>query len=588
MQATPAISAGLPLQGGPRSRFRAPSTETVLFAVVLTVVLYLVLAPAVFLLWSSVRDTATRLPFEAGVPYSLVNYIDIYADPSTYPVLWNTLLFTLGSVALGLPISFAFAWLVERTNMPGRNVAFGLIVAPLALPGMLTAMGWVLLTSSNSGLINIILRSVFHLKGSGPLDVYNIWGMIFVQALTMVPGSFLLLLAAVRTMDPSHEEAALASGAPRWQVLRRVTVPMLAPALLAVVIYEGIAAMEAFEVPGVIGLNGGIFVLGTQIYEATHGSAGLANYGQASALAVLLVALALVLLRYYRRFTNDAERYNTVSGKAYRQRQVELGAWRFAALAGVLIYLLLAAVLPFFILVWGSLLPFYQPPAADLLPKLSLDGYNRILHNPIALGAFSNTVIMVAVTTVAILLITSLAAWLIVRSRIKGRGLLDVLTFLPHTLPSIVIGLAVMLVYLFLPIPIYGTIWIIVVGVATKHLAFPSRTLIAAQVQIHGELEEAAQVSGASPLLCFRKVVMPLMMPALVNTGVWVLMGSMRELSIALMLYNQRTAVLSTLIWNEWANGRVNDASAYGVVLALMVVALSFAGRSLLIRPVQQ
>ncbi len=569
-------------------RLRAPSAETVIFGAVLAVVLYIVAAPGLFLLWSSVRATEGRLPFEAGVGYTAANYVRVYADPAIVGVLVNTAVFTAGSVGIGLGLSFAFAWLVERTNMPGRDLAFAVIIAPLAMPGMLSAMGWILLLGAHSGLINVILRGVLGLNGEGPLDVYNVWGMMFVQGLNIVPTSFLLLLAAVRSMDPSHEEAGLAAGATRLQVMRRVTVPMLTPAILAVVIYQIIGTMEAFEVPGVIGLNAGIFVLGTKVYEETHTSAGLADYGLASALAVLLVALALLFLQLYRRFTGNAERYRTISGKGYRPRQIDLGPWRFVALLPVLLYLLLAAVLPFLILVWGSLLPFYQPPAAELIPRLSLRGYERMLQNTRALSAFGNTLIVVLVVTLAVLAITSLAAWLIVRSRVRGKGALDFLTFLPHTLPSIVIGLSIMLVYLFLPAPLYGTIWIIAVGLVTKQLAFPSRTLIAAQVQIHGELEEAAQVSGADATKRFLRVAIPLMLPALVNTGLWVVMHSMRELSIALMLYNQRTAVISTLIWNEWSNGRVADACAFGVVLTLVVVALAATGRAVFARPVSR
>jgi len=404
----------------------------------------------------------------------------------------------------------------------------------------------------------------------------------------MVPTSFLLLLAAVRSMDPSHEEAALTSGATRFQILRRVTIPMLAPAILAVLIYEIIGALEAFEVPGVIGMNGGIFVLGTKIYDATRPSNGLSNYGMASALSVLLVVLALLFLQLYRRFTQNAERYRTISGKAYRPRQLELGPWRLPALGLVFVYLLLGALLPFCILAWGSLLPFYQPPSPDLVPKLSLAGYSRIVQNVTALEALRNTLLVVVVATAAVLLITASAAWLIVRSRIRGKSLLDVLTFMPHTLPSVVIGLAIALVYLFLPIPIYGTVWIIVVGMVTKQLAFPSRALIAAQVQVHGELEEAAEVSGASAGVRFFRIVIPLMLPAIINVGVWVVMQSMRELSIALMLYTQHTAVISTLIWNQWTNGRVQDAGAMGVILTLLVALLAFSSRAAFVRPVQR
>jgi iron(III) transport system permease protein len=300
------------------------------------------------------------------------------------------------------------------------------------------------------------------------------------------------------------------------------------------------------------------------------------------------VALALLFLQLYRRFTINAARYRTISGKGYRPRQLDLGGWRFVALGGVVVYLSLAALLPFLILGWGSLLPFYQPPARDLIPKLSLDGYTRILNNATALEAFRNTLLVVVVVTIAVLAITSVSAWLIVRSRVRGKSVLDVMTFLPHTMPSIVIGLAIALVYLFLPIPIYGTVWIIVVGIATKQLAFPSRALISAQVQIHGELEEAAQVSGAGVSTRFLRVVIPLMLPAIINVGIWIVMQSMRELSIALMLYSQHTAVISTLIWNEWTNGRVQDAGAMGVLLTLLVAGLAFGSRAALVRPVQR
>jgi iron(III) transport system permease protein len=556
-------------------RWRGP----VLVATTL-VVAYLVGAPLVLLAVSSVKSTKDLLPFENS-PWTLANYAQVFGSVETYQLLGNTFVFAAGAIAVGFSFALAFAWLVDRTDLPLRNLVFTLLLVPMAIPGLLAAIGWILLLGPGAGLVNVALRGVLGLPAGtqGPLDVFSLWGMIGVEGLRMVPTMFLMFTAALRVMDPALEEQARVSGAAPARMVRCITLPLLLPALLAALMYFAIASIESFEVPGVLGFTAGVRVFSTQIFWATHPDPGLPDYGLASTLSSILVALALVMMWIYFRVTRRAERFVTVTGRGYRPKRVALGAWRTPALAMVALYLGISVVLPFGVLVWSSLLPFFQPPGPDAFATVSLAAYARVAAYPGIARVIVNTlVVSVSAATVAVALVT-LTSWMTVRARLRGARALDVLTFVPLAIPGIVVGLATMLVFLSFPNPIYGTVWIIVVAATTKFLAFAGRSVGAAQLQLHPELEEASHVSGARWALTMRRILVPLLAPSLLNAWLWVFIHAMRELSIPLMLATPDNLVLSTLIWRFWDNGQVRETSVLAVVLVLVLGTVTFASR---------
>lgn len=556
-----------------RVEARINFSKIFLFAVV-AVTLYLVLIPLIFLLWNSFHGAPS--PMDAG-PLTLNNYIKAYINPSTYTMLLNTLWFALGSVVIGVGLGVAFAWLIERTNVPWKNLWYTLIPLPMTIPGMLLAISWVLLLSPRIGVINLVIMNIFGLEKS-PLNIYSMGGMFFVEGIRLVPTMFLMMIGAFRSMDPSLEEAGATSGAGILSTLRRVTGPIMLPAILSAVIYSFTIAIEAFDIPGIIGITGGIPVFSTKIYLASRLIP--ANYSLAAAFSVFFVLISVFLMILYSRMTRKAEKYSTITGKGYRSRVINLGPWRYAGLAFILVYLLLALVFPGAILLWASLLPFYIVPGLDHLKQVSLSAYQSLLSYPNIWSAFKNTLIMMATVATLVTLLGSLIAWIVVRSRSKGRKLLDMVSFLPMGVPSIVIGLALILVYLKMDfIPIYNTIWILVMAYVIRLITFPSRTMNASMLQIHKELEEAASVNGAGWWAMFTRITTPLLTPAMVSVWVWAALTSMREVSSALMLSGPNSTVLSVVVWNQWTDGGIPQSAALGIIMLALGALIMFLGR---------
>jgi iron(III) transport system permease protein len=559
---------------------RRLSLRSAAFGFTLIVVSYLVVVPLVMLLYASIKSTEDKLPFESATT-TLGNYVLVFSTPSILPIFWNTLLFTIGSLAVGLPVAIAFAWLLERTAIPGRGWISTLILVPMTIPSLLSAIAWIQLLDPRIGLVNVAFRGALGLTAdTGPFDIYSLTGMCFVQGLRLVPSAYLMIAASFRAMDPSLEEQSAMAGRGVLQTTWKVTLPIMRPALLAAVIYYVIVVIESFDIPGLLGFTARVRVLSTAIYWATHSEIGLPDYGLASALGAIVLIAALLLMWLYHRLTAHQERFATVTGKGYRPRQIDLRAWKVPAIALCALYIFVAVLLPFLVLLWTSVQPFYAVPSADSLGRAGLDAYRNVWRDAGVLRALWNTTVLALVTAGATVCLSLLVSWFVVRRKAESGGLasaLATLSFLPQGVPSIVIALALIFVYLRFPIPIYGTLWIIVLAMTTRYLAYSSRTTTSALMQLHGELEEASQMTGASWIRTLRRITVPLVAPAIANVFFWVAVHAMQELSMALMLYNPNTVVVSTIIWNMWQNGKTADAAVLGVLL-IVVSALLLAG----------
>jgi iron(III) transport system permease protein len=564
-------------------RSRIFSLRSWVFASTLLIVSYLVVVPLLMLLYASVRSTEDKLPFESTAT-TLANYALVFNSPATLSILINTTLFTIGSLVVGLPLAIIFAWLLERTVMPARGWLASLILVPMTIPSLLSAMAWIQLLDSRNGLVNVVLRSVLGLKAdTGPFDVYSLYGMCFVQGLRLVPSAYLMIAASFRAMDPSLEEQSAMAGRGIAQTTMKVTLPIMRPALLAALIYFIIVVIESFDIPGLLGFTARVRVLSTAIYWATHSEVGLPDYGLASALGAIILVMALVLMWIYQRLTAHQERFATITGKGYRPRQIDLGAWRLPAVILCVLYVVVAVLLPFLMLLWTSVQPFYSIPSMESLERMSFEGYRNIWHDGSVVRAVSNTALLAFVTAVATVTLAILVSWFVVRRERKSSALtkyLATLSFLPQGVPSIVIGLALIFVYIRFPIPIYGTLLIIALAMTTRYLAFSSRATTSALMQLHGELEEASLMAGAPWSRTMLKITVPLLAPAMINVFLWVAVHAMQELSMALMLYNPDTIVVSTVIWSMWQNGKTADAAVLGVMLIFLSALLLLGGQA--------
>lgn len=538
-------------------------------AAVLAVVLgYLVVVPLVILLWSSLRPTG--LPGDPGITGD--NYASVYAEPGTYVLFANSAIFAVGSTVLALVLGVGLAWLVERSDMPGRRVFRVLVIIPMAMPPVLLAIAWVLLLSPQIGLFNQVLQGVFGLD-SAPFDIYSMGGMIFVQALSLVPTTYLIVSPSFRNMDPALEEAALTSGVPPRTVLLRIVLPMVWPSILSAGAFLLIIGFVVFDIPGLLGMPEGIYVLSSEILFRSQPPTGLPDYGGISALAASFIVILVALSWYYHRQIKRSQRFVTITGKATRARTFALGRWRYVAATGAWLYFVLGVGAPLGILAWTSLLPYYSGVTNVPLDQLGLDNHAALLADATVLEAAGNSVVVAVVAAAAVTLLSAITSWVVIRSHAPGRRLLDAIAFVPLAIPSTMIGLALIFVYLtFNSVPVYGTIWILVIAYTTTYLSFGTRVTNSVLLQMSPELEESARTSGAGWTRMLRSVTLPLMRPALIAVWMWTAAHALRELSAALMLQGRDNAVLPTLLWGYWEGGRPTVAAAAGVWL---IIALS-------------
>jgi iron(III) transport system permease protein len=437
---------------------------------------------------------------------------------------------------------------------------------PLVIPGLLFVAAWIMLASPKIGVFNLVLQNILA-TDKVFFNVYTLPGMIWVDGIQHAPIAFLLMSAAFKAMDPSLEESALMSGASSLQVARRITLKLTFPALAAAFLILFVRSIESFENPALLGLPAGIEVFTSSIYEALHGYPS--DVGLASTYAVTLLAITSFGVYAQSRLARHGSRYATVTGKAFRPRTLDLGRWRYAASGLFVLYACLAIGLPFLVLLWSSLQRFYSAPSLAALKSLSLDNYRAVLDYPGIGGAVWNSVFLAIASATLVMLISAVIAWLVLRTKIPARSVLDNIASLPMVMPGIVAGLAIMVTYLALGGGIYGTIWILLLAYLTRFMPYGMRFNTASLLQVHGELEESAALSGAGWLTSFRRVVLPLLKPGLVAGWIYIAIVSVRELSSSVLLYSPDSEVLSVVLWEMWQNGQYVQLSALGVLLIL-------------------
>jgi iron(III) transport system permease protein len=552
-------------------------------ALIVAAAVYLVLGPLSMLLAAALRGPQDLLPFEPGARWTIANLRDIYLDRSLYAsIVPNTLAFTAGSVALTSVLAFALAWLVERTDLPWRNAVYAIVVCPLVVPGVVLAIVWIFLLAPNTGWINVALRALLRRDGSGPFDIFSLGGMILSQGIGLVPFMFLLLTATLRSMNPSLEEAGITAGATPWVTIRRVTLPALRPGLLAALILVTLVTLEQFETPLLIGLPARVNVFSTRIYFELNPDSNLPAYGRAAAVALPFLAAGILMLMLYNQLVRRADRYVTVTGKAFRPARFALGRWRGAAIAFVIFYVAVAAALPAFVLVWASLFGYGVPSLAELRAP-SLAGYADLLAGGKLANAIRNTLLVAAGSAAIVTSIGAVVAWIVARSRMPGRRALDFISFMSLGIPSVIAALAAMLLYLTLPLGLYGTVWMLLLAYSYR-LAVSTRLARASLMQLHPELEEAARMSGALWPTTLRRIVLPLMTPSLTASFVLLFLIGFREFTIPSILQSPDNTVLSVLMWQFFLEAKTEQAAAVGTVIVLLVVPVVFVLRRVALR----
>lgn len=558
---------------GPRRSARVPlvSAWTLLGLIValLAFVVYMTFVPG--------------LPTDGG--FTLANWTQLASPYFLARVLPNTVALGCGSIVIASALGIPIAWLVNRTDLPFRNGFATLMALVLVIPGYANAMGWIMLIDRRIGIINTALAALLHVPAI-PLTVSNnVGGMIWVMGLILTPAIFFLLAGPMRALDPALEEAARMAGGSPWQTFRRVDLALMRPAIFGALIYVFITAVSIFEVPALLGAaSGNVPVLATALFYAVRPAGpqtGSFAYGVAGVYGLVLIVPSLIALAFYLRLLDHAERYQVIGGKGYRPRDVRLGRWRPLAFGFVVLYFVLALLLPFLVLLWVSLIPVLQAPSLAQLAKLTTDNYAGLVATLGGAGVLQNTAVLVVCVAALVTFFSLMISWVVVRTRVRGRKIMDVLAMMPHAVPGLAFAFAfAMLAILasrWVPwLPFGGTIAIIVLADLIQRLPYGTRLANAALAQVHRELEEAARMSGAGTSATMLRILFPLVKPSIVYLAVWTGLLTLQEVSMALFLTGPQNTVLSVSIFQLWTDGNLGPAAAGTVILTLLLAAVTW------------
>lgn len=560
------------------NRFFEGIGDRALLVVTALVVLFLALYPVGWLIWGSFYSAP---PYEDG-QFTLDNYLRAFTDPKLGRMLWDTLVFALGQMAVAVGVGTALGWIVGRTNTPGRGIFELLILFLFLFPIILAVVAWTMLLSPGKGLVNALLRDLFGLTES-PFDIYSLGGMIFVQGLYLAPLAYLMIVPAFRSIDTSLEEASRISGAGWFRTFRHITLPLTRPAVLASALLLFIFGLESFEVPQMLGAQQGVYTYTTLIYNVIA-EFYPADYGKAAALSSLLLLASAVGIYFYRRTTARDSQFQTIRGKNFRGDVIDLGPWRWVTFAFCILFFGLTVILPTLVLVLGSLLNYYGSFDADVFDRMTVANYARVLAHPQLVNGFTNSLLLAIFGGLACVLFAVVVGYLVTKTRARGRGLVDAVAMLPISFPATVLGVALLWAWITVPLPVYGTLLILAIAFITRYLPIALRTVSSGLMQISDELEEASRVAGASLRTTLVRIVLPLLAPALVAAWLMMFMIFMRELSMSILLAGPGNPVAPVVMYDYYTSGELGPLSAAALMYALVIVLVMVAARQATIR----
>lgn len=510
--------------------------------------------------------------------WGLQGWISAFSDRTLLTVLWNTFSLTTVRIAITSVLAIFFAWVVTRTDTPFKGVIEFALWLGFFLPLLPMTMGWILLLDPHTGLLNKAIMNVFGLSAA-PFNLFSYWGIIWCHLAFSTSVRFLLMTPAFKAMDAALEEAAQTSGSSTFGTLLRITVPILAPAILAATALGFIKSLESFEIELVLGIPAGIYVLPTRIYDFIHWEPPL--YGQATALSsiLLLVVFGLVLLQ---RLLLGKKQYTIVTGRSYSVRPVSLGPWRWVTFAFCVLFIGVMIVLPLATLVMGTFMEVFG--FFDLAVRWTTRHWRAAFADPIFLRSLINTLILGFGASIIGTMFYAFVAYFIVRTRLPGRNLVDVFSWVPWALPGVLISLALLWAVLgsgsWVKL-LYGTVSLLILAIIIKELPLGSQIIKAAVMQISKELEEASETSGASWFATFRRVLVPLLKPTLMSVGIIMFIVAVREIPAVVFLSTSRSRTISLLMLDAIADANMERAAVIGFFIVFLLVALLLLARAL-------
>ncbi|MFC1968081.1 ABC transporter permease [Chloroflexota bacterium] len=503
-----------------------------------------------------------------GAPghFTLEGYVEAYADPTIIGTLWTT--FWLGAfrTVLATSIAIVFAWLLVRTDLPFKGPIEVMLWLPFFMPLMPMTMAWILLLSPHYGLVNQALKMLPFIDGP-VFDVFTYGGIVWCHLFFSTSIRILFIAPAFRRMDASLEESARMCGARNITSILRITVPILMPSILAAAMLGFIKSLESFEIELLLGGTKGIYVYTTKIYDLVHFEP--ARYPPAMALTGVFMVVIFALIFLHRRMIGKRE-YVTVTGRGFSARPVSLGRWTKPVVAMFLVWIAVGMVLPVATLVLGSFMRYFGLFRGEWFTTLN---WTKALGDTALLGAIKNTLLLGLGVAIGGILLYTVLSYVVIKTKVRGRGTLDFITWLPWAVPGLVLALGILWAYvggIRLPFTLYGTLWIMMLAIVVKQMPVGMRMMSASMVQVSKELEECARVHGASWLYTARRILAPLLRPAFMSVGIIIFMAGVRELITVVLLYSPKSRVLSTIMLDYW----LGDAPGRAVVVGLMIVTL--------------
>ncbi|HSX77940.1 MAG TPA: iron ABC transporter permease, partial [Candidatus Saccharimonadia bacterium] len=531
------------------------SPQGLLWGVITVILAVLVLLPLYHLILESVHTPA-------GL--SLANYAQITQLKRFHEALVNSLLLSLICAVLGMLLGTPLAWLVSRTNVPGRGVIRLCVLGAFVTPGFVNALSWTLLAGPNAGLLNKLWMSLTG-ASSGLINIFSMPGLVLVSLATIYPLAFLFMYNAFEMLDSEMEEAARTLGARTWRILLTVTLPLARPALIAGFLMMFLETLILYGAPAFIGVPARIYVITTQLWSLFEYPPRI---GLAAALSLPLLLVTAVLLWVQRRMLAQRN-FATIRGKGGRQQRINLGWWRWPALAGALVVIVLTFVLPNIVLLNASFLR--QSFRGFSFANLTLKNYAFVLFSYEAgMLSIRNSLVTSGLAASLAVVLSAIAAYLAERKIVRLGGLLAFLAMLPLVIPGMVFAVGLFAAYSTGPIILYGTLWILFMAYLTKHLPFAFMSCKSALASVHLELESAASILGASRLQVLRDITGPLMKNGLLAGWILVFIPSLKELSASVLLYNSKTTVIPTAIMDAYLLPQWEAVAALSVLLLVI------------------
>ncbi|HEX9262776.1 MAG TPA: iron ABC transporter permease [Candidatus Binatia bacterium] len=528
-----------------------------------------IMTPVVVVLWRSF--TTGRLGFTVGL--NLANYLRVFGDKDIVPMLSNSLIYAGGAALLGTALGALLAWIVARTNTPGKTLVELLPLYPILMPPIMKNIAWILLLSPRSGILNGMLKQFFGIE-TLVFNAFTMAGMIWVFGLACVPLGYLFLLPVFLSFDPSLEESAYIAGSKPIRTMLKITFPLAVPAFMSALVLNFLRGLRSFETPVLQGTPGNIKVFVSRVYDSM---ALEFNGGLATAYSVVLVVLSIIALYFYIRATRFSERYATITGKGYRVKVIDIGPWKYLTFMAVVLYFLAGIVVPFIVLIVVSMIPYFDYDTFMQFPSNAvLTNYYTVMRHPSFVTGLYNSLVLSVTIALTTVLAGIVMAFTIHRTRATGTKIFEFIGTLPLAFPPLV--LSVGLLIMFIGTPLYNSLWALGIGLFVAYFPYAFRNASGAIVNIHKELDEAAWVHGARWRHVFFKITLPILKPSVGGALFYIFIEAIRNVDVAVLLTSPGKEYGPVTLFEYFRVGQWAEAAAGGVVyLIILIVAVSVA-----------